>query len=122
MIRFQALGDPCEESTTNLQGLSWPATIFKSPTIYTLRKVFTNVRHKLNRSEDEKILDQRWNVLMWELFMSTTMKAAVHLGQTYNENLITCRNTNFEELKMLFDVTQKLILDQNFEILTVATH
>ena len=49
-IRFQALGDQCgvcvgvqaqvdlcEGSTTNLQGRSWTTTIFKSPTINTLR-------------------------------------------------------------------------------------
>ena len=28
---------------------------------------------------------------------------------------------NFEELKTLFDITQKLILGQNFEILNVST-
>ena len=51
--------------------------------------------------------------------MSTTMKAAVHLGHNYNANLVTFRNTNFEELKMLFDITRRLILHQDFEILNV---
>ena len=55
------------------------------------------------------------------LFMSTTMKAAGHLGQHYNENLVTYRNTNFDALKTLFDTTQKLILDNNHEILNVST-
>ena len=53
--------------------------------------------------------------------MSTTKKASVHLGPNYNENLEVCRNTNFEELKTLFDITQQLILGQNFEILNVTT-
>ena len=86
-----------------------------------LEKVFTNVRHKLNRSEDDQIVDQKANVLIWRLFLSTTMKAAVHLGQNYNENLITCRNTNFEELKTLLDITQKFLLVLNHEILNVST-
>ena len=30
-----------------------------------LEKVFTNIRQKLNRSENEKILDQKVNVLIW---------------------------------------------------------
>ena len=49
------------------------------------------------------------------------MKAAVHLGQHYNENLITYRTTNFEEHKTLFDITQRLILNQDFEILNVSS-
>ena len=53
------------------------------------------------------------NVLIWCLFMSSTMKAAVHLGENYNDNLFTFRNTNCEALKTLFDVTQKLILHHN---------
>ena len=55
------------------------------------------------------------------LFMTTTMKAAIHLGENYIENLIAYRNTNFDALKTWFDITQKLILDQNHEILNVST-
>ena len=39
--------------------------------------------------------------------MSITMKAAVHLGPNYKENLEVYRNTNFEELQNLFDITQR---------------
>ena len=53
--------------------------------------------------------------------MSTTTKAAVHLGQKYKDNLVTSKNTHFEELKTLFDITQKVISDQDFEILNVST-
>ena len=49
------------------------------------------------------------------------MKAAVHLGQHCNDNLVTSRNTKFEELKTLFDITQRLVLDQDFEILNVSS-
>ena len=61
------------------------------------------------------------NALIWGLFMSTSMKAAVHLGPNYIENLEVFRNTNFEELQNLFDLTQKLILDHQAEILSVTT-
>ena len=44
--------------------------------------------------------------------MSTTTKVVIHLGHNYHENLSTYRNTNFEELKTLFDITQKLSLNQ----------
>ena len=47
--------------------------------------------------------------------MSTTMKAAAHLGEDYNENLVINRNTYFKELKTLLDITQRLILEHAFE-------
>ena len=52
--------------------------------------------------------------------MSTTMKAAVHLGPNHNENLELHKNTNFEELKNVFDITQRLLLDHEAEILNVS--
>ena len=61
------------------------------------------------------------NVLICGLFMSTTMKAAIHLGPNYVEHLDVYRNTNFEELQNLFDITQKLILNHQSEILNVTT-
>ena len=73
-----------------------------------LEQVFTKVRQKLNRSDEDQILDQRVNVLRWGLFMSITMKETLHLGQNYNDDVIAHRNTNCEELKTLFTITQKL--------------
>ena len=43
--------------------------------------------------------------------MLTAMKAVVHLGQNYNENFVAYRNTNFDELKTLFEITQRFDLD-----------
>ena len=58
--------------------------------------------------------DLNTNVLIWELIVSTTKKASVHLGPKYNENLEVNRNTNFEELKTLFDITQEVDLRPEF--------
>ena len=52
--------------------------------------------------------------------MSTTTKAAVHIGPNFNATLEAYRNTNFEELKNLFDITQRLILEHETEILNVS--
>ena len=49
------------------------------------------------------------------------MKAAIHLGPNYIEILQENRNTNFEELRNLFDITQILILDHQAVILNVTT-
>ena len=87
-----------------------------------IEKLFANVRQKLNRPEgDQIVLDQKVHVWKWGSFMSTTMKAAIHLGEDYNENLVTCRNTNFNALKTLFDIRQKLIMNQKYEIKNVST-
>ena len=37
-VRVQAQGNLCDGSRTNLQGRSWTTTIFRSPTINTVRK------------------------------------------------------------------------------------
>ena len=42
------------------------------------------------------------NAIIWRIFMSATMKAAVHLGQDYQENLRTTKNTDFEKVKHVF--------------------
>ena len=83
-------------------------------------KVFQNLRKKLNIAEDAPVIGieaLKTNVLIWVFFMSTTMNAAVHLGPNYADILEVYRNTNFEE----FDVTQKLILNHQTEILNVNT-
>ena len=52
--------------------------------------------------------------------MSTTIKASVHLGSGDTEKLEVYRNTHFEGLQNLFDVTQRLILEHHVEILKVS--
>ena len=83
-----------------------------------VEKVFDNLRQKLRLSS--YTLDAKTNVLLWRPFMPTTMKSSVHLGLQYQENLTAYRNTDFEELKTLFDITQRLIVEQSFEILNVS--
>ena len=56
--------------------------------------------------------------------MSSSMKAAIHLEPNYLANLEVLevyRNTNFEEIQSLFNVTQTLILEQSDEVLNVHT-
>ena len=47
------------------------------------------------------------------------MKAAIHMGPEYTENLEIYKNTNFEELQNLFDITQKLVFYKQGRILIV---
>ena len=61
-----------------------------------LEKVFKNLRQKLNLAEEAPVFGVEalnTNVLIWGSFMSTTTKAAVHLGQNYTDILELYRNT-----------------------------
>ena len=60
---------------------------------------FTNLRKRLNQTEDDEVFHLKTNVLIWGLFMSTSVKSAIHLGLVYDQNLISCQNTNFEGIK-----------------------
>ena len=51
--------------------------------------------------------------------MSSSMKAAIHLGQNYLANLEVHKSTNFEEIESVVNITQKLALEHSQEILNV---
>ena len=53
----------------------------------------------------------------WWIFMSATLKAAVHLGLDYEKTFIT-KNTDLEQFKTLFDITKQLILEKKHAIKT----
>ena len=86
-----------------------------------VEKVFTNLRRKLNRNEKDEMFDLTTIVLIWALFMSTTMKSAIHLGLEYEKNLIACQNHNFGGTNTLFDISLRLIAENSFEILNLST-
>ena len=82
-----------------------------------------NHTKKVNLAEDAPPLGiraHRTNILIWRLFMSASMMAAIQLGPDYTQILEAYKNTNFEELLNLFDITQKLVHKQG-EILDVKT-
>ena len=53
------------------------------------------------------------------MFMSSSMKAAIHLGPNYLANSEICKNTKFKEITSLFNIIQKLVVEHSEEILTV---
>ena len=52
------------------------------------------------------MLDIDFDAMIWRTFMPGTMKAAVHLGQDYQDNLRTTNNTDFEKVNTLFDISR----------------
>ena len=55
------------------------------------------------------------------LFMSSSMKAVIHLGPNFSDNLDVYKNTNFKEIQNLCNIIEKLVLDHSQEILNVHT-
>ena len=62
------------------------------------------------------------NMVMWGLFMSASMRAAVHLGPTYLENMAVFKDMQVEEFTNLFSITQRLLLETSEEIKNVMAN
>ena len=86
-----------------------------------MSKVFHNLQKKLRAAKElPKFTMEAYktNVLVWGLFVSSSMKAAIHLGPSNTDNLEVHKNAKFEEIQNLFDITQKLV-SENQEMLNV---
>ena len=77
-----------------------------------LEKVYSNLRQQLKRKPEDQMEDLDVSALIWGMFMTVTLPAAVHLGNDYLENLQSTKNQPQRTVKQLFDVTKKLIMDQ----------
>ena len=77
-----------------------------------LEKVCSNLRQQLKRNPKDKMEDLDVSTLIWRMFMTVTLQAAVHLGNDYSENLHSTENQPQRTVKPLFDVTKKLVRDQ----------
>ena len=61
------------------------------------------------------------SLLFFEIFVTSSTQAALFVGKNYSENLRSARNTDEKPtVHKLFDVTQKLISEQNLEISGVS--
>ena len=55
--------------------------------------------------------------LLWEMFMSSTLEASVITGKNCSDNLYSIKNTERNlTLNQMFEISEKLILEQSDEI------
>ena len=55
------------------------------------------------------------------MFMSSTLEASVFMGKNYSDNLHSIKNTPKNlTLKQMFEISEKLILEQSDEIFGVS--
>ena len=99
--------DDREESSnsTSARELCWTVTLrtklqkMKCTNLQFITKVFHFLQRKLGITAVQSTFAfgaLKTNVLAWRMFMSSSMKAAVHLGPNIVANLQICENTNFE--------------------------
>ena len=75
-----------------------------------MSKIFQFLEKKLGMSASDatfSIQAYKTNVLILRMFMTSSMKAAIHLGPNYLSNSEIYKNTKFEETESLFNITQK---------------
>ena len=81
----------------------------QSPIQHYVGQVFVNLQKKLGITEgSEELGPMNTNILIWGLFMSSSMRAAIHLGQTDTENMAVFKNMRVEEIQNVFKITQRL--------------
>ena len=77
-----------------------------------MEKGYSVVRKVNGRSPTDELNDLDVNSAVWGKDMNVTLQAAVHLGRDYLKNLRYTKNQILKSVKQLFQVTEKLIMDQ----------
>ena len=60
-------------------------------------KVYSIVRKTYDRKPTDEMEDLDVNVAIWRIIMNTTLQAAVHIVQDYDQNLRFVKNESFLE-------------------------
>ena len=77
-----------------------------------MSKIFICLRKKLGMTATISTFTKeahKTNVLMWGMFMTPSMEVVIHLGPNFKSNSEKYKNTKFEEIESVFNITQKLV-------------
>ena len=84
---------------------------FKSRSL--LHRVNDRVRKMLDQSSKDATQDSNKHSLICGMFMSSTWEASIFMGKEYSEISRSIKNTgNNLTMKQMFDISQKLIVEQ----------
>ena len=94
-------GKPAAETAKNPIGTRFSHHNMTISRIFVghLEKVYSNVRQKLGRQPGDDMPEIDVNMMIWRIFTSATKKAAVHLGQDYQDSVRTTKNADFEKIE-----------------------
>ena len=86
-----------------------------------LHRVNDRLRKKMDHPSKDATKDSDKRSLIRWTFMSSTLEAFVFMGKDHSENLHSIKNTGKDlTLKLMFDISKKLILEQSDEIFGVS--
>ena len=101
------LEHPANQKTLEILKLKekWPHNLHMSPTtVPHTDAVFSIVRKIYEREPADPMEDLDVNAANWGMFLSTTLQAAVHLGQDYEVNLQFVKNHLWNSVEQLINV------------------
>ena len=87
-----------------------------------MTKVFQFLQKRLGMSATHATFSMqayKTNVLIWRMFMPSSMKAAIHLVPNSLPNSEIYKNTIFEDIESLLNITQQLALERSEDMLNV---
>ena len=84
-----------------------------------MTKVFHFLQKKLGITAEYSTF---FNGSIKDQCVASSMEAAIHLGPDYLAKLEVYKNTKFEEIQSLFNITQKTILEHSEEISDCEYH
>ena len=114
MIWKFVIDDDMDPNTATESNLSLRSRSF-------LNRVNDRLRKMLNHLPEDARQDIDKRHMIWRMFMSSTLEASVFMGKNYSDNLHSIKNTGEDlTLKQMFNISEKLILEQANEILGVC--
>ena len=78
-----------------------------------LNRVNDQVRKRQKRSSMNVTEDGEKHSVIWGMFMSVTLESAVFMGKNYQNNCQSITNTKDLTMKQMFDISAKLVSEQD---------
>ena len=86
-----------------------------------LHRVNDRVQEILDQSSKDAMQNIDKRSMIGRMFVSSALEASVFIGKNYSENLLSIKNTgNNLTMKQMFDMSEKLIVGQSYEIFGVT--
>ena len=79
------------------------------------------VQKRQKQSSKDATKDSEEHSVIWGMFMSSTLRASVFMEKNYSDNWHSIKNTEDLTMKLMFDISEKLISEQSDEIYGLKT-
>ena len=86
-----------------------------------LHRVNDQVRKRQNQASKDATKDSDKYSVIWRMFMSSTLQASVFMVKNHSDNLRSIKNTEDLTMKLMFDISEKLVTEQSDEIYGMST-